>query len=594
MTEWYGWAGTILNVDLTSMKVYIEELSPEFARNYIGGCGFGARILYDEVDPEVDPLSPENVVIIGNGVLSGTITPGTSRYNVISKSPLTGIYVRSSGGGFFGPELKLAGYDLIVIRGKAEKPVYLWINDDHVEIRDASHLWGKDTWTTQQTIRAELNNPDIQTLKIGPAGENMSNYAALIGNLGRAASNFCIAAVWGSKNLKAVAVNGNREVRLAKPEEFISLCNELTARARSDPRYESRSTWGTIGFVQNPEIWKGAPNPLHHTAFTEHYEKNISCFGCHLHCAQFHHVKSGRHQGVTGESIEGGPRGRLMRLEIKDPGFAVKYNNLCDQLGVNVSHLAEALWWAMKRYERRVLTPEDTDGLDLTWGDEEVILKVLHQVAYREGFGETLSPWPRGVAERLGKGLEEESPHVKGGYHYRIEEMENIGAAFGLSVSTRGGDHQMGEAPRQAINALCDMTGTCKWAIASEEGGIHMDDFARLLSLATGVEFTVADLVNATERELLLARAFNAREGIRRVDDYPYPFHFQLKYGRKHPYYDYSGFGFSLEEYDRMLDEYYRQHGCDPETGIPSRERLESLGLRDVADDLDRRGILPL
>ncbi|MBI2980481.1 MAG: hypothetical protein HYY41_06655 [Chloroflexi bacterium] len=592
MTNWHGWAGTILNVDLTNMKLSREPLSLEFAKKYIGGCGFGARILYDEVDPEVAPLSPENIIVISNGTLSGTITPGSSRYDVVSKSPLTGIYVRSSGGGFFGPEMKLAGYDLIIIRGKAAKPTYLWINDEHVEIRDAAHLWGKDTWTTQRLIRAELDDPDIQTLKIGPAGENMSNYAAIIGNLGRAASNFCIAAVCGAKNLKAIAVHGNQGVSLAKPKEFMALCNSLTERVKNDPGYEKRSTWGTLGFVQNPENWKGAPNPLYHTAFTDLFAKNIACFGCHFHCAQFHQVKSGKYQGISGESIEGGPRGRLMRLEIKDPGFVVKYNNLCDQLGVNVSHLAEALWWAMKRYERRVITREDTDGLDLTWGNEEIILKVLHQVAYREGFGETLSSWPRGVAEKLGKGLEEDAPHVKGGYHYRIEEMENIDAAFGLSVSTRGGDHQMGEASRQSINALCDMTGTCKWAIASEEG-ICLEDFAQLLSLATGVDFDVADLVKATERELLLARAFNAREGIRRIDDYPYPFHYQLKYGNEHPHYDYSKFGFSLEDYDKMLDEYYRLHGCDLTTGIPTREKLESLGLKDVAEDLARRGVLP-
>ena len=187
MTTWYSWAGTILNVDLTSMKVSQEPLSKEFAVKYIGGSGFGARILYDEVEPTDNALEPDNVLVITQGTLSGTAAPSGGRYDLITKSPLTRIFTRSNGGGFFGPEMKFAGSDLIIVRGRAERPVYLWIDDDQVELRDARHLWDKDTWTARRMIQTELGDTEIQTLLIGPAGENLCYSSCVISNLGRAA-----------------------------------------------------------------------------------------------------------------------------------------------------------------------------------------------------------------------------------------------------------------------------------------------------------------------------------------------------------------------------------------------------------------------
>lgn len=623
------------------MKHSREPLSLDFATKYIGGSGFGARILYDEVPAGVDPLGQENVIIIGQGALSGTPF-AAGRYDLISKSPLTGIYARSNGGGFFGPELKYAGYDLIVIRGKAERPVYLWIDDEYVEIKDASHLWGKDTWATQRIIQEELDDPDIQVLKIGPGGENMSYQAAVIGNLGRAAGKVAIGAVWGAKNLKAVAVRGSGRLKLAEPERFIELCEAFSRRVKDDPLYPIHSTWGTMGWVGEPKVGKGLSpsHPLHHNNFVAHYVKNTACFGCLLHCGQFYDVKSGKYKGAGQEMIEGGPRGRLARIQVKDPAFALHYNNLCDRLSVNVSRLAEALLWAMSLYEQRVLTKEDTDGLELTWGNEEVILKVLHQVAYREGFGGMLHDFPLRTGEKFGKSKEYNPGHIKGNYSPigMTGGMDYIGGAMSHSVSVRGADHLTGSQemtqlnyhldkevlmrvgkekyddpgaylepsipnPKQALHlydrenvfSLCDMTGTCKFASEMPllDKGIHLADFAELLSAATGIDFSIDDMNRAADREVLLARAFNAREGIRRIDDYPYPFYYRLKNGKEHPLVDYSKFQFSLEDYDKVLDEYYRLRGCDLATGIPTREKLESLGMKDVADDLARHSILP-
>lgn len=644
MTDWYGWAGTILNVDLTNRKLSREPLSREFATKYIGASGFGARVLYDEVGPEVAPLSPENIIIIGGGPLGGTTAPSGSRYELLSKSPLTGILGRSNGGGFFGPEMKFAGYDLIIIRGKAEKPVYLWVNDEQAEIRDATHLWGKDAWTTQHLIQQELNNPDIQTLKIGPAGENMCFSSCVTNSLGRAAGMTSIGAVWGSKNLKAVAAQGNKWVKIAKPKEFMELCQALIERAKTDPMYDIHTKYGTSGWVSQT-LYKQRKADLDAL-----YDKSLACFGCAYHCSHFYSVKSGKYKGTAGEGFEGFHGGLAAGVGITDPAFMSQYNNLCNQLGVHICTPYAAIAWAMQLYQDGIITREDTDGLELTPGNEEAILTLVRKIAYKEGFGAMLDDPIRG-AEMLGRGSDEYIAHIKrdssrgggGGQGIRRgpggnEQAQGLGNLrtnlYGAVYTRRGAHSQNAPGTREQypdehmrklgkeryndpeaffkpnspdpvnarwvydienIFALCDMTGACRFA--SEQTfnteGVHLNDFARLMSAATGIDFSPTDLVEATERELLLERAFNAREGIRRIDDYPYPFHYLLKHGKEHPRFDYSTLKFSLEDYDKVLDEYYRLRGCDLKTGIPTQEKLESYGLKDVAEDLAHRGILP-
>ncbi len=543
--------------------------------------------------------------------------------------------------------MRYAGYDLIVIRGKAEKPVYLWINDEHVEIRDAAHIWGKDAWTTQTMIQDELGDPDIQTLKIGPSGENMGFSSCVISNLGRAAGRCSIGAVWGSKNLKAVAVRGNQGVSVAQPEEFMKLCNALIERAKGDPMYDIHTSYGTSAWVSYPSLddhqkARGltTPHPLRHDNLDSLYDKNLACFGCAYHCSHFYSVKSGKYKGTAGEGFEGYLQGLTNTLRITDPAFIAKYNNVCNQLGLHNVTPCVAIAWAMSLYEDGIITREDTDGLELTWGNEAAILELLPKIASKEGFGAILDDPIRG-AEMLGRGSDKYIAHIKknpsgvasGG-------LMDFRYGFAFSVATRGSDHLTGGQsitwagrrkevsddhlrklgkeryddpevffrldspdPKKALDvydteaayALCDMTGICHFASHQTfiTEGIHPEDFARLMSTATGIDFSADELIKATERQFSLERSFNAREGIRRIDDYPHPFHHQLKYGEQHPRYDYSSFKFSIEDFDIVLDEYYRLRGCDLATGIPTRERLESDGLKDVAEDLTRRGILP-
>jgi len=641
-----GWSGVILFVDLTNRKITKESLSKEFAKKYVGGSGFGARLLYDLVPPGDNALSPENVIIIAHGPLCG-IPLSAGRFELIGKSPLTGIFHRTSGGGFFTPELKFAGYDLVVIQGQADKPVYLWIDDDDVEIRDAAHLWGKDTWMTQKIIREELGDPEVQTLKIGPAGENMCYTSCVIGGLSRAAGTGSAGAVWGSKKLKAVAVRGSKEMAVARPRELLDLCKTLQARFVTDANYFRISRRGTPGGASDPEIessYKGTPfYKLHTDHLLPLWQKSLACFGCSLHCGHYYNVKTGKYKGTTGEGPEGATPRRVLLLRVADPQFLLKYNNVCNQLGLHVGTPGVGLAWAMELYENGIITKKDTDGLEMTWGNQDTILAFLNKIAHKEGFGEIVDGYPIRAAQKLGRGSDLYIYHIKGGANQFIRGEEivvGLEYALGHGVATRGYDHLSGatgagvDAPysyrykvdhdkksvsvktgdgenealdrykpnpgiaedlytAQIIASLYDMTALCKQMRHLRKECPKMDEIAQLMTLATGVDFSVDDLIKAAERENLLARAFNAREGMRRMDDYPYPFYYLLKHGKEHPLYDYKGFPFSIDDYGKVLSEFYERSGCDLETGIPTRKKLESVDLKDIADDLEKLSILP-
>lgn len=646
-----GWAGKILKVDLTARKIETESLSRELATKYIGGRGFGARILYDEVGPEVDALSPESIIIIGQGPLSGTLAPSAGRYELVAKSPLTGILGRSNGGGNFGPEMKWAGYDLIIISGQSEDPVYLWIEDDRIELRDASHLWGQTTWRTRELICDELGDPDIATLVIGPAGENLCFSSCVISDRSRAAGKCSIGALWGSKKLKAVAVRGNKGVNVAKPTDFMQLCKALWQRIKEDPIYETQRKYGTMGWVggayaRSPagELVfgaKGAQN-IEETSLERYITKNLSCFGCPLQCSHYYNVKEGKYKGTRGEGIEGNCQIFAgMMLRAFNPTYLFRYNNLCNELGLNLDLPGCAINWAMNLYEAGIITKADTDGLELTWGNEDAILELLQKMAYKEGFGEILDGFPLRAVQRLGRGSELYASHGKGLYASGFGPGLGTSLAFtlALNVATRGFDHltggpsictpgvreqwgitnelltKLGEkryndpkvftepwaaSPKKAqvvhefenFCAIADMTGVCKFVtpFCLLVAGLDMPDFSELLTTATGEAFSTEDLVEAAERVFALERAYNAREGIRRIDDYPFFLRFQLEHGKPHPLFDYGTLPVTLEKYDVVLDEYYRLRGCDLQTGIPVKAGLEQLGLKGLKSYLTDGG----
>ena len=635
MAEWYGWAGTILDVDLSTGKITREPISKEMAVKYIGGRGLAARILYDEVGPETDPLGPDNIIVVTSGTLEGTRVPTAGRYDLTSKSPSSGIYGASNGGGFFGLELKRAGYDLMVIRGKSEKPVYLSINDDEVEIRDAGHIWGQDTQVTEEMIRAELGHPKIRTLKIGPAGENECLSSCVIGDLSRAAGQRAIGAVWGSKKLKAVAVRGTKRVNVARPSQLNELCRKLRERAKEDPIYQLMRVYGTIGWVWEPlRDPEKMPNSSKETYERDFFDKTAACANCDLHCSHRYTVKEGKYKGTEGEGPEAGAP--LAWPTIDNPAFVLAYNTLCNKLGLNISPAA-AIQRATVLYGEGIITKDDTGGIELRPGDEEVALELTRMIAYKEGFGKVLDGFHSQTIKMLGGG-EGHTSDEKMAYGPRYGLPLSSAVTLAYSVATRGWDHLTGmpwatnrglipemtddileklgkdrygdpqfffgdtwaASPKVArrvfdlevICALADMTGTCKfrteWGLSV--AGFHLEDYADLLSAATGVDFTSEDLVKATERQNLLQRAFNARVGIRRKDDYPDELRWPLEHNmEQHPSYGGGKLPMDVDGFGKLLDEYYKLRGCDLETGLPTRERLEEVGLKDVADDLERQ-----
>lgn len=652
----YGWAGTILRVDLTRKKIMKEPLSDDLAYNYIGGTGIGTKILYDEVPPEIGPLDPEARVIICTGPLTGTLAPSSGRYGVVLKAPDSGVYGDTNGGGTFSPELRWAGYDLVVIQGRAEKPVYLWIDDDFIELRDAGHLWGKDTWETQKIIRQELGDPEIKTLKIGAAGENVTNGGCLIADLSRAAGHCAAGSAFGAKKLKAIAVRGTKGNAIAKPQEFEKYVEELIERIQRDPMYDMVSKWGTPWYVTDfMALATKSSDLLAEQGFGKSFKKSTGCFSCPLHCSHWYRVDTGPYAGTYGEGCEGNavawfgfwPTAGF--TGINDHTFILKCNTLANKLGLHVDFGPTALRWAMILYEKKIITKEDTDGIELTWGNKEAALEMYERMAYRKGFGDILADYPIKAAKKLGRGSEKFAREVKGAYDY-FDNAETIGWGgiswlLALHTATRGCDHLKSVAwgatstwallrdvlklgiseeqikklsekefgladllldtsrvdemlipyyakavtEAQRVSYLCDMTQTCKFiSLMNLFGtGLRAGDYAKLLTLGTGREFTTSDVINAADRVHLLQRAYNAREGLRRLDDYLWEYKYEDYFKEPYP----GKLPFPRGYYDKLLDEYYKAVGCDLKTGIPTKEALESLGLKYVIEDLKERKI---
>jgi aldehyde:ferredoxin oxidoreductase len=578
---------------------------------------------------------------VAQGPLGGTLAPTSGRAVIVCRSPLTGIFLRSNVGGFFGPELKWAGWDMVTVRGQADRPVYIWIQDDKVEIREASHLWGKDTWETERMLREELGDPDIKTLKIGPAGENRCYTSAVIGDLGRAMGKGSAAALWGAKKLKAIAVRGTRGVSIARPKEMVDLARGLWDRFKQDPMYASHTKYGTntwVGDVVMKSIMGKVPDNLSSEAFYKLYTRNLSCSGCALHCSHFYDFKGT--WGTSGEGLEGNTQ--MLGMDIgAGAEFVCWYNTFCNQQGMDCMHPGASMAWAIELYRDGIITKADTDGIELVRGNDAGFAELFRKMVRREGFGEILDLYPTRAAEKLGRGSELYISQRKG-YPSMINGMlSSVKTTLAHAVATRGHDHLTGSPGIEAPNrqpemttavleqagqekygdpnmftevdwtykpkyarrvydtedafAIADMTGTCKFAAGEVLflRGLNLDDYARLMTVATGMDFARQDMVDAADREFARERAYNARLGIRRLDDYPYPYWWLLKYGQPHPRVNPARVKITKEDYDKLLDEYYRLRGCDLSTGIPTRATLERFGLRDIADDLARHGDLP-
>ena len=618
-----GYSGKVLRVNLTEQNSTVEDLPEEIAKDFIGGAGFGIKYLFDEVKGGTDALGPDNKLIFASGPFSGTTIPCASRMAVTAKSPLTGAVGMALTGGYFPVELKFAGYDALIIEGKSETPTYVWIKDGEVKFRSAKKLWGMKTTDTQQIIKNELHDQNIRIACIGPAGENQIKIACII-NEWRAVGRKGLGAVMGSKNLKAIAIRGTGEVAVADKDKLKAARGEMTKAMKESPvLYPNFSKLGTsmvvdhtcaIGIFPTKNFTAtGEYNPADKIGVEVQVTRNVgseACYGCPVACSQLKLAKTGPYAGVLTEGPEfetmysyGGVTG------VEDIDAIIAADRLADELGFDTMSSGVTIAFAMELYEKGILTKEDTGGLELNFGNHEAMNTVLRQMAFREGIGDLLADGSRAAAERIGKGSEKYAMHVKG---LELPAYDVRGAkAHGLNYATSftGADHCRGyafqeifgipvphEVDRFAVEgkgkltmwnqdirtATTDAPTMCAFLLDMAVVGIAAQNTASLMEAVTDLTYTPDDVLQVGERINNLAHAFNVREGLTRADD-TLPERLltePLKGGAS------KGHFISREELDQMLDEYYSERGWDVETGVPTREKLEELGLGYVADQL--------
>src|SRR5271157_5431368 len=454
--KWYGWTGTILEVDLTHESIQKVDLSEQLACNYLGQAGINARIIYDRVSSDTDPLSPDALLIFGVGPLGGTLAPCSGRFSVTFKSPLTEIFGDSNCGGHWASELKMAGYDHIVIIGKSQAPVYLWIDNDNVEIRDARDLWGKDTWETDDLVKQDVGESTAQVVTIGPAGENLVRFAAIICNLARAAARCGPGAVMGSKNLKAIAVRGDRGIHLADKTALKNAVDEALQAILNDPLYESAKTYGTLaitglaqalGFLPTRNFqestFSGAEK-LRGEVFLERYgTKHKGCYNCPVACSRYYNITDGPYASTHGEGPEYESVSALGAKCGNDNFDAILHaNTLCNQLGLDTISTGNVIAWAMECSEKGILTQTQLGGTDLHFGNDFAIIELIKRIAARDGIGDILAEGSLKASQRIGG--TNFVVHSKGLDYPAVDVRGTKGMALSFAVSPRGGDHLKG------------------------------------------------------------------------------------------------------------------------------------------------------
>ena len=635
----YGYNGKILHVNLSNSTYEVEEPPELFYRQYLGAKGFVAYYLLNNVPKGIDPFSPENVLVLAAGVLTGTSGPGLNRFSAGAKSPLTGIYGDSEAGGWWAPELKFAGYDAVIVHGKAAHPVYLWIEDGTVEIRDARHLWGRTTGETQDAIRSEVGKTDreARVLTIGPAGERLVRFALLVNELRYFNGRCGLGAIMGSKNLKAVAVRGHKKPDLADPDAVASIVKWFARNFKDDPRTGALSAHGTPGLVVGLDA--GGLLPTHNFrsgSFVqadrinhEAYEQEIlhatgTCFACPVRCKRDVAVNDGTY---TVDPRFGGPEYETIGAlgsgpEIGNLKAIAAASQLCARYGMDSISAGVTIQFAMECYERGLLTKEDTGGLELRFGDEKVLLQLLEMIAHRQGLGDLLAEGVRRAAARIGRGSEDFAMHVKGQEIPLHEPRGKFNLGIGYAEGETGADHLRSVhdtafataesvslkslapigvykpidplvgtpasmhlfARSELTSLLWNCVGGCFFVFAPR-GYFDLDQFVEYTRAVTGWKTTLYELFTSAERVQNVARAFNLREGLRRKDDtLPKRFFEPLEGGRL------KGKSLKREDFEQALTWYYQIRGWDVQTGLPTRAKLADLELEWVADML---GIAP-
>jgi len=603
-----GYIGKILRVNLTRSEIKEMPLSEKVARGFLGGRGLGSYWFYTALKPKIDAFSPESILAFMTGPLQGTATPYSPKIVVINKSPLSGSFSRSvSSGGAFGPELKYAGYDGLIVEGRAETPVYLFIDDDKVLIKDARSLWGKTTSETETSIRAELGDPSVRILPIGPAGENRVRFAGVIPE-SRAAGRGGAGAVMGSKNLKAIAVRGTGTVHVAKPDLFKAILKEAHKAIQADTQSQGRIDFGTTGTVAS--AYKAGALPIRNysratlegieglfaqTVKEQVYIHNESCFGCPLPCGKTAIIKSGPYRGTVLQGPQFETIGLLgSNCGITDIKAVTRANYLCNEYGLDTISTGNVIAFAMECYEKGLITNQDTDGVPLRFGDSDALLSFIEKIARRDGFGDLLAEGTKRVSEKIGKGSERFAMHTKGQGFASFDPRSVVGMGLIYATATPGANHsygptfrtelvdlkdaithrEKGKTARNIQNNYClqDSLVFCSFS----RYGFNNDRRFSFVEAITGWDIPEAERSLIADRIYTIERLFNIREGFTRKDD-TLPWR-----SLSEPIPDGPAKGNTVP-LEAMLVDYYRERGWDEDTGIPTEETLERLGLKEFA-----------
>lgn len=594
-----GYMGKILEIDLTTKKVSTIETDMKLAEKYVGGRGLGIKYLWDRIkSPGLDPLSPENPLMFWTGPLTGTIIPGPSRITVYTKSantsPIASTHKNASTvawscmGGQFAPELKFAGYDGLIVTGRSDKPVYIQIDNDKVEIKDAAHLWGKTTNETDLALQKELG-PKFHTLYIGPAGENLVKYSAILSESSRAAGRSGVGCVMGSKKLKAIAVRGTNVVPVADPEGMVKLRKEFFAALEGWNAYDQWRRWGTASMlIASSQAGTQATKNYREGTYEqvdkigapisekEFWVKHRACFQCPLHCMKIGQVSSGPYKGAIAE----GPEYETGTLHgsncmVTDLGGMMKSIEIADDLGFDSISVANVIGFVMELYEKGIVTSGDLDGIDAKWGNVEAMLALQRKIAKREGVGAILAEGVKVAAAKFGKDADKYAMHIKGQELAAWNVPANHGFAIVYGTSNRGACHQVGPTvEEQQRRTMCDTIVTCRFPYY----GIGTALYQKALNTVTGWKLDDAAFFKISDRIWNLEKVFNAREGFRRADDYV-PKRFTTEAFTVGPK---KGAILPPETQEKILDEYYTKRGWDVKTSMPTEAKLKDLGLEDL------------
>ncbi|AIY89825.1 aldehyde ferredoxin oxidoreductase family protein [Geoglobus acetivorans] len=615
-------------IDLGKNRVLVREIPVELRKKHLGGRGLNWYYLYNSIRPDVDPYSPENVLAIGAGLLTGFPALGAGRTQISTKNPMTGGVGDSNMGGAFGPQLRLAGFDHLLIVGRAEKPSYILVRDGGIEIRSAEHLWGLDTHTAQKVLREETGDDRAESMVIGRAGENLVSFANVMNGIKNAGGRSGTGAVMGSKNLKAIVASGDIDLVVHDPEKLLDYALEVDRRARNTKWAKTLGRLGTpllydvsytTGFIGTLNWQYNTPGedgkPLEAENLEKYSVKMVACIGCSVHCRHRVKIREGRYRGVVTEGPEYAAIGAFgTGVGVYDWEFVIKCNEMANKWGIDLISLGTTVAWAFELFQRGYITENDTGGLRLEWGDENAVLELAKMIVERKNVGNVLADGMLKASEKFGKDSLYYANQTKGHPNLLTDERGIPSFALGIATSTRGADHlrsrpgiDLFQLPEETLERIyghrivsdftayetkgimvwwhellynvVDSLGICKFqTVFNSANSPRFEDYVPLIEFAAGIRMTKEDLMEIGERNYTIERMFNVLNGFSRKDDYPPERYFREETKRGLPFM--KGRKLDREKYDMMLEEYYRQHGWD-ENGVPKRETLERLGISE-------------